>query len=259
MNFSGKPLAVPMSEDMQVAIPVPWELAVLRQLVVRELKLQQRGTALGLVWSLASPLALGAVYLGVADAVLPGRAALSGLALLAALIPWTAFSGALCAAAHAPLTHAALLRGHRVPVRVTVAAAALAALPALLPGLALLALLSPGPALFALPALAAIQLALTAAAGLVLALLNTRVRDTQHALHYALRLGFFLTPVLWQPAASGWLDLNPLTGLIAAYRSVLVDGALPALPVSALVWATTLAAAGLALERRLGRRVVEYI
>lgn len=244
---------------MQVAIQTPWELAVLRQLVVREVRLQQRGTALGLLWSLASPLALGAAYLGIADTLFGGHATIGGRQLLAALVPWTGFTAALCAAAHAPLTHAALLRGHRVPVRTTVAAAAVAALPALIPGLALLAAAAPGPALAALPLVAGIQLALSVAAGLVLALANTRVRDTQHALHYALRLGFFLTPILWAPTRAGWLELNPLTGIIAAYRSILVDGALPALPVSALVWATILGAAGLALERRLGRKVVEYL
>src|SRR5688500_12537509 len=47
-----------------------WELRVLRELLLREIRLQHRGTALGLVWAVVSPLALGAVYVGLFRGVL---------------------------------------------------------------------------------------------------------------------------------------------------------------------------------------------
>lgn len=291
-----------------------WELAVLSQLVQRELRLQHRNTALGVLWSIVSPLAMAATYLGLFGAVLGSTQAASTRELLAALIPWSGFTAALCAAAYAPLTHATLLRGHRVPVRTVVSAAAVAALPGLLVGLAVLVAFGPvapvsapirgdalpasyalldaaaryatsatsavfghsgvsvhlaNPALLALPALVAIQLVFTIALGLVLALANTVARDTQHALHYALRLGFFLTPVLWVPANlparlagwASWLALNPLAGLLEAYRAVLVHSAIPAaaslMPV--LVCTTTLLALGFTAERVMGRRAIELI
>src|SRR5437868_1646795 len=97
------------------------EARVLRELVLREVRLQYRGTALGLAWSVASPLATAAVYVVLFRDVLGTAGHGYARELLAGLIPWTGFTAALCAAAHAPRTHAALLRGHRVAVHTLVA------------------------------------------------------------------------------------------------------------------------------------------
>ena len=313
-----------------------WHAAVFRELAWREMRLQYRGTALGLLWSVANPLALGIVYIGLFSNALGAASAQYPLQVLAALIPWTGFTASLCAAAHAPLTHAALLRGHRVPVRLLVGAAATAALPGLIAGLTLLiagtlftgtgaftaaslpaalpapailpgatiwpataavgmpaafsslsaavtvsplagASLSSGalarfaalPALACLPALVLLQLALAAALGLALALANAYLRDTQHALHHALRLVFFVTPIVWLPAnlparfaGCSWLvTANPFAGLAAAYRAILVAGEIPSaasLAPAALATAF-IATIALVAEHRAGRRVAELL
>lgn len=269
--MSARVLALPLPVQAP-GIPsrAVWELRVLARLAGRELALQYRGTALGLAWTVASPLASTAAYVGLFSGILGIAGPGYGLSVLAALIPWSGFTTALCAGAHAPLTHAALLRGHAIPVRVLAGAAVMASLPGLIAGLALAlgAALASGcePHLAALAALVVVQTALAAALALPLALANLKLRDTQHALGYALRLAFFATPVVWTmdrlPARLSALAVaNPFAGLAHAYREALVSGRAPQIALIAPAAAFTLIALaiGLALEQRLGRRAAELL
>ena len=253
------------------------ELRVLSELVRREVRLQYRGTALGFLWCVANPLASSVIYAGLLGTCF-GAASTSAISVMAAVIPWSGFAAAVCAGAHAPLTHAALFRGHRVAVRTLSAAAALAALPAMLVGVSLLALSSTASAaspahvvalLASLLAVTALQAALAISLAWLLALANAVVRDVQHALQYALRALFWLTPVLWTTAQLparfapyAWLvRANPLTGLFEAYRSILAGGPVPDALSLAPALVTTLALAYLAhtIERALGRRIAELL
>jgi ABC-type polysaccharide/polyol phosphate export permease len=270
--MSARTLALPLVDATPPRLPakLAWELRVAASLARRELALQYRGTALGLVWDVASPLATTAVYVGLFSGILRLAGPAYGLAVLSALVPWSGFAAALCAGAHAPLTHAALLRGHAIPVRVLVAAAVAAALPGLAAGLtlALASALATGsaPNVPAILALLALQTALAAALALPLALANLKLRDTQHALGYALRLAFFLTPVVWTadrlPAHLTWVTLaNPFAAIATGYREAMLAGRAPELAQLAPALVVTLCAlaAGLALERHLGRRAAELL
>lgn len=270
--MSARTLALPLVESAPPRLPatIAWELRVGAALARRELALQYRGTAFGLLWAVASPLATTAVYVGLFAGILRLGGPGYGLSVLAALVPWSGFAAALCAGAHAPLTHAALLRGHAIPVRVLVGAAVAAALPGLTAGLALAvaaaAAAGSAPNLAALATLVAVQTALAAALALPLALANLKLRDTQHALSYALRLAFFLTPVVWTadrlPAhLSPLVALNPFAGIATAYRDALLSGHAPDLAqLAPALIATALAlCAGLGLERHFGRRAAELV
>jgi ABC-type polysaccharide/polyol phosphate export permease len=72
---------------------------------------------------------------------------------------------------------------------------------------------------------------------LLIATLNVFFRDTEHILSVGLLAWFFLTPVFYPldmqsgalPGGWQWLSfLNPMTGLVCAYRAVLMAEALPA-------------------------------
>jgi lipopolysaccharide transport system permease protein len=75
--------------------------------------------------------------------------------------------------------------------------------------------------LLALTALAALSF------GMWIAALNVKYRDMRYVMPYAIQLGMFLTPVIYPiglvPARWRWLlYLNPMSGLIDGYRSVLL-------------------------------------
>jgi lipopolysaccharide transport system permease protein len=60
-----------------------------------------------------------------------------------------------------------------------------------------------------------------------MAALNVRYRDVRHALPFILQLWMFATPIIYPTSLipPDWrrlINLNPLTGLIDAYRAVLL-------------------------------------
>jgi lipopolysaccharide transport system permease protein len=69
-------------------------------------------------------------------------------------------------------------------------------------------------------------------------------RDTQHFLGVALRLGFFLTPIFYDPAIvpesyQSLYQFNPMTHLLEGYRSLLLEGRLPELSTLLMITVIT--------------------
>jgi ABC-type polysaccharide/polyol phosphate export permease len=98
----------------------------------------------------------------------------------------------------------------------------------------------------------------------LLGLLGTRFRDLQPMITNLLQIMFFVTPVIWVPAALGprrWLaDINPLNSLLAIIRDPLL-GALPAAHNYAFVLMITAAGFGLStlIYTRFHKRVVYWL
>ncbi len=85
-------------------------------------------------------------------------------------------------------------------------------------------------ALAALPALV-LYLVNAAAAHLFFGILVTRYRDISQIIQTAMRVLFFLTPLIWTPEQAGglreWLWWNPFTYFIDIFRAPIVDGIIP--------------------------------
>ena len=93
-------------------------------------------------------------------------------------------------------------------------------------GLALYYRIAPSWSILLLPVLVLLLLLLALAVGLGMAALNVRYRDVRHALPFAIQLWLFATPVIYPaslvPQRWRWVAaLNPLSGLIEAFRAVL--------------------------------------
>jgi ABC-type polysaccharide/polyol phosphate export permease len=115
--------------------------------------------------------------------------------------------------------------------------------------------------------LIAIQLALTLGIGLLLSAINVFFRDTQQIVDILMLAWFFLTPVIypiealppdWQTA---YQVINPVAGLVVAYRHALYYGDSPDLLVLAAVAATAAACllAGSLLFRQLSPKFAEEV
>ena len=99
-----------------IAMPNP-NVALLRQLVVRDLKLRYRSTFLGFFWSLAKPGALILLFYCVFQLILNIRGGLSdfqptanyGVFVAIGIITWTYVSGAILEGALAYLSHGHLI------------------------------------------------------------------------------------------------------------------------------------------------------
>jgi lipopolysaccharide transport system permease protein len=116
-----------------------------------------------------------------------------------------------------------------------------------------------------LPVALLTQCALCLGAGLIVATLNVFFRDTEHIMGVATLAWFFLTPVFYPvgnqlgalPQGLGWMAfLNPMTGIVCAYRGIAMGDPLPArggMALSfAICWALLLA--GIAVFQRCQSR-----
>lgn len=236
--------------------------ALLRVLVARELQARYRGTVLGYFWSLLNPLLLLAVYTLTFTVVIPARVASSApypLFLFAGLLPWLFFTGALLDAAvvlpdNGPLLKKVMVEPEVFPT-VTVLSHLihhLLALPVLLAGIFVASRLTPFPfpwTVVLIPLVVALFLFTTGGLALAVAALAVHFRDLKDLLHNVFTLWFFLTPIVYTAdlVPEGPLRrlvlANPMTPLVAAYRSVTVEGQIP--PGSVWFWCVVVAGASL--------------
>lgn len=207
-------------------------------LVGSQLASRYRRSVLGWLWAVAYPLAQLAVFYFVFTDVLATAREHFLLFLFAGIIAWTWFSAALSTAATSLVGRRDLVLRPGFPTILLPVVAVLVTLVDYLLALPLLligAILSVGAdrSYVLLPILIVVQFAFTAGLALVVAPLNVFFRDVGHLLGIALMLLFFMTPVFYSaeqaPDRVSFLyKYNPLAQLIDAYRTILIERALPA-------------------------------
>ena len=227
----------------------------------RDLRAKYKGSALGLLWSLAHPVLLMLVYLVVFSFLLKIQTADHDhywLFLLAGLPVWVFFATSLQSASRSLVENANLIRKVRFPrqlVPLSMVATQLVGFFVMLVIVIALSLAYVPEARdtvwLALP-LAVLVVALVAGVALAIASLNALYRDVEHLVAALLLPWFFLTPVLYSletiPGVSEHprlVDLihygNFLAPAVEALRDPIFFGELPAtgdavyLAVSALV------------------------
>jgi ABC-type polysaccharide/polyol phosphate export permease len=212
----------------------------------RDLHAKYRGSALGVLWTVANPVMLRGVYLLVFGVVWKTPFSSGGhypLFLLSGLAVWTFFTAALLSSTRSMLDNANLIRKTRFPrqlVPLSVVAAHLVSFVAMLVLLLVVnfAVLPRVRAteLLALP-LAALFVALVGGLALAVASLNVLFRDVEFIVAALLVPWFFLTPILYpldgaqiaKHHAARWIIhwVNPLSPGIEAIRAPLFLGRLP--------------------------------
>lgn len=85
------------------------------------------------------------------------------------------------------------------------------------------------PTMLFVPAVLAVQIVLTLGLALLLSMANLFYRDVRYLFTVGIQLLMFLTNVIYPlPTESTWVNLNPMTPIISAYRDLIVVGQLPA-------------------------------
>ena len=228
---------------------------LVRMLVSRNLKIRYKGSALGFLWSLLTPLAMILIY-AVFAGVLGMKRQLLGVSggatvaylpfLVTGIVVWQFTAGTLGDSLHAIVGNANLVKKGYFPRAILPVSTALANAVnflILLVYLAASGALRPAAALWLIPAIA-LQLALCLGITLLVSTLNVFFRDTEHIVGLLLLAWFFMPPVMyetslqtdaaahfaWFPASlRGLVFLNPMTGILALYRHALLGmGLVPA-------------------------------
>lgn len=226
----------------------------------RDLKVLYKGSALGFGWALAAPLLQLLVFSLVFRRVLSVQVEHYTSFAFCGVLVWGWFQSALSQSTGLITSGQALVRQPGFP---------LAVLPHVTVAVRLVHFLVALPILFAfmwsegirpdlawltLPLLVVVQFAFTAGLAYPLAALNVRLRDTQHVVSVVLQLLMFLTPIFYSLESvperlRPWFRLNPLVGLLEAWRDVLLRGRWP--DAGSLAVLTVVAAVALVGGRRV--------
>ena len=221
-------------------------------LVVRDLKVRYKNSALGMAWSWLNPLLMMAVFsiifgeLGFG----PRNIAHYPVYFLAGILPWNMFSASVVGATASIIGSSYLIKKVYFPREVLPLSTILAnmvnfliALPVFFAVALVLNVRLTSWALL-VPAVLLIQVTFSIGIGLLLATLNVYYRDTQIIMEVLMLAWFFLTPVIWDPKdlpatkvifGIAWpvermiYWLNPMASIIESYRRIMYWGQQPAM------------------------------
>lgn len=225
-----------------------WELPrrfeLIRSLARRELLARYKGSALGIVWALVTPVVTIAIFTFIFAGLFGARFGTQGtpwdyaLYLFCGLLPWTMFQETLQQSSTTIVTHANLVKRVIFPLETLPVAHALSALANQMFGtLALLiATLIVHRRLHLtilwLPVLIIPQLIATLGAAWLVASLGVFWRDISQGIALVLMAWMFLTPIIYPetivPARYlPFINANPFTSLVRSYRRILLEGVAP--------------------------------
>ena len=201
-------------------------------LVMRDIKIRYKQTVLGVAWAVIQPLLTMVVFtfvFGKVAAVKPPPGIPYALFVFAGLVPWTFFTNAVSGSGLSLINQQQLLTKIYFPRIFVPAATAGAFLVDLLIGLLLFGLLlpiyhyTPSWAILTLPLLAALSFVAALGLGLTLAAATILFRDLRFVIPFMLQILMFASPVFYPPAIMDrsfqyLTALNPMTGIIVAYR-----------------------------------------
>jgi lipopolysaccharide transport system permease protein len=237
--------------------------------VQREFQSKYRNSLLGAAWTVINPLAMIVVYTVIFSQLM--RARLPGVEsslaysvyLCAGVLTWGLFAEIVARGQNTFLEHANLLKKLSFPrlcLPVIVVVNALlnfAIIFGLFTAFLLVTGLFPGLPFLALAPVLAILVAFAIGLGITLGVLNVFFRDVGQFFGIFLSFWFWLTPIVYPVSIlpeglQPFMNLNPMTALMAAFQSVLVAGRWP--DWSTLWPVTTLAVASCAIGVMLFRR-----
>ena len=199
--------------------------------VWRDLKVRYRQTLVGATWAILQPLVLMVVFTVFLSGIIevPGGEVSYAVFVFLGLVPWTLFSQSVSQSANSVVNHQDLVRKAAFPRLVLPVAAvgpylvnfAVATVVAIVAVVIATGRLSV--TVLVIPLVGLLALTASLAIGIGLSALNVRYRDVKYGTPFLLQAWLFATPVVYPPdlapeALRGLLYLNPMTGVVGAYR-----------------------------------------
>lgn len=240
----------------------------------RSLRARYQQSLLGGAWAVLQPVAQVAILTLVFTRFVPIDTSPVPYAVFSyvAVLPWTFFSTGVTDMVSSLVDNMSLVTKIYFPREIFVFGAVLARLvDFLIASLVLLALMVYfqlplfSPAWLLLPGVLLVQLTLMAGLGLLGAAIHVFYRDIRYVLLLGLQLWLYLSPVIY-PASRIPEDLrdlyylNPMAGVLTAYREILLHGQLPGqyLLTAALI-AVVLFVVGYAVFKRLELQFADVV
>ena len=223
---------------------LPGRLELVLSLARRDLVARYKGSVLGIVWAIITPVVMIAIFTfifaGIFNARFGPRGTTSDYALylFCGLLPWTMFQETLQSSSTTIVTHANLVKRVVFPLETLPVAQALSALANQMFGLFVLIVAGIivqhqlHLTILWLPALLIPQLIFTLGAAWLVASLGVFLRDLAQGITLVLMAWMYLTPIIYPESIvperyRPFINANPFTSLVRSYRRIFLEGLTP--------------------------------
>jgi lipopolysaccharide transport system permease protein len=205
---------------------------LLRNLVLKDLKLKYRGSVFGFLWSLANPLMMIVVYTVAFTFILRVRSKGFVFYLMLGQLSWTFFLSSAAMSTGAIVDNAGLLKSVLFPRAILPIGTVLFNLAqyiltvsVFLPVMMIWYQVPLSPRMLLFPVFLALQVVFTVGIALILATATAFFRDVRHLLEVALAALFWTTPILYElrqvPERFRLLILlSPVSSFLVAYQQI---------------------------------------
>ena len=206
---------------------------LIKNLVLKDLKLKYRDSVLGFLWSLANPLMLILVYTFVFGHIIRVNLPNFSYFLMVGILPWNFFSQSVMMSTGSILDNGSLIRKVALPKEVFPVATVLfnlaqyfLALAVFLPMTIFFFRIPLSWSMAAIVPLLALHVLFTLGLTFVFATATVFYRDVRHFTEILLALLFWLTPIVYDirtipDSLRRAIQLNPLSFFILSYQDIL--------------------------------------
>lgn len=223
---------------------LPGRAELIFSLAKRDLLARYKGSVLGILWALLTPVVMIAIFTFIFAGVFGARFGPNhtnwdyALYLFCGLVPWTAFQDTVQLSANAIVSRANLVKRVVFPLETLPVAQAFSSLGnqlfatvALLLAAAIARHRVPVTVLW-FPLVLIPQLLLTLGAAWLIASLGVFLRDIVQGVSLLLMAWMYLTPIIYPESMvperfQRFINLNPFTPLVRSYRRIFLDGLAP--------------------------------
>src|SRR6266566_6923365 len=223
---------------------LPRRFDLIVSLTKRELAARYRGSVLGILWVILTPVVMIAIFTIIFAGLFKARFGASNsqwdyaLYLFCGLLPWNAFQESLQLSSSTIVAHANLVKRVVFPLETLPVSLSLAAVVNQLFGTMVLIIAvillrrEMHVTIIYLPLILIPQLVATFGAAWLVASLGVFIRDIVQGITLVLMAWMYLTPIIYPESLVperylGIVNLNPFTPLVRNYRRIILDGSLP--------------------------------
>lgn len=246
---------------------------LIKNLVLRDLKIKYKGSVLGFFWSLLNPFLMLLVYTFAFDYVIRIRAVNNfPMFFMCAYLPWSFFHQSLSQSVTTLVDNANLIKKIYFPREILPISIVLSAFVnflltfiILFPAL-LVTNVKLGWMVSLLPVLLFLHVMFTIGLSQILAILYVKFRDIKHLLEVTLNIWFWVTPIVYPMSLvpeklEQTYTLNPMAVFIEVYRALLLYATLPNLQatIKLFVYTFVFFLAGVLIFRWQERNVAEEV
>lgn len=245
---------------------------LLKSNVKKEIRGRYKGSFLGVLWSFVNPLLQVLVYAIVFPYIMRVKTPNYLQYLIVGIIPWTFFTTVMNQGMITIRTNSDIIKKVYFPREILPISVVLSGLVNFFISCIIILLfcifggLGISWHLILLPFIAILQSLFSLGLVFALSAINIYIKDTEYIVQFILNMVFYATPILYQaslfPKKLRWaIDINPLGGMIEAYRDIFMLHRVP--PASSLIYLTIISIVvffiGLAIFRKLEKGFAEEV